>query len=55
MSRSTELRKRRIPKELEENTILVSFEVVNLYTNIPQELGLGAMEYFLDNYQTSLI
>lgn len=44
----------KIPKNINKETILVSFDVVNLYTSIPHELGLEAIEYWLDNYSTSL-
>ena len=43
-----------IPEEVNENTILVSMDVVNLYTSIPHELGLQAIEYWLDNFITTL-
>lgn len=43
-----------IPEEVDENTILVSFDVVSLYTNIPHDLGIQAIEYWLDNYNASL-
>ena len=29
-----------IPKTVQSNTLLVSFDIVNLYTNIPHELGI---------------
>lgn len=44
-----------IPNEVSDETLLVSFDVVNLYTNIPHELGLEALEYWLDNYTTELV
>lgn len=43
-----------IPNEISENTLLVSFDVVSLYTSIPHDLGLEAIGYWLDNYSTSL-
>ena len=43
-----------IPKEIDENSILVSFDVVNLYTNIPHDLGLTAIKYWLDNNRNSI-
>ena len=39
---------------LTEDTILVSFDVISLYTSIPHELGLKAIEHFLDNFPTTL-
>ena len=33
-----------------ENSKLVSFDVTRLYTSIPHELGLKAIEYWLDKY-----
>ena len=35
---------------LTTNSKLVSFDVTSLYTNIPHELGLKAIEYWLDKY-----
>ena len=32
---------------LPENTLLVTFDVESLYTNIPHEGGIEAMEHFL--------
>ena len=43
-----------IPKEVDKNTILVTFDVVNLYTSIPHDLGLESVKYWLENYSTSL-
>ena len=43
-----------LPDEVEEHILLVSFGVVSLYTSIPHELGLTAIEYWIDNYTTSL-
>ena len=44
-----------MPNEVTKETLLVSFDVVNLYTNIPHELGLEALEYWLDDYTTELV
>lgn len=35
-----------IPEQIDKNTLLVSFDVVGLYTNIPHDLGLIAIEYW---------
>ena len=37
-----------------EDTLLVTFDVVNLCTNIPQTFELGALDYWLENYSESL-
>ena len=37
-----------IPKQVHNNTKLVSFDIVNLYTNIPHNLGREAISYWLD-------
>ena len=37
-----------LPDEVEEHTLLVSFDVVSLYTSIPHDLGLTAIEYWID-------
>ena len=41
-----------LPDEVEEHTLLVSFDVVSLYTSIPHDLT--AIEYWIDNCTTSL-
>ena len=43
-----------LPDEIEAHTLLVSFDVVSLYTSIPHDLGLTAIEYWIDNYPISL-
>ena len=37
-----------------EDTLLVTFDVVNLYTNIPHTFGLKALENWLENHPESL-
>ena len=39
-----------IPKTLPSNTLLVSFDVVNFYTNITHELGIEAIKSWLSKY-----
>ena len=39
-----------IPKTVPSNTLLVSFDVVNLYTKIPHELGIEAINSWLSKY-----
>ncbi|CAG2221668.1 unnamed protein product [Mytilus edulis] len=39
-----------IPDRVPLDTILVSFDVISLYTNIPHELGLKAVQYWLEKY-----
>ena len=39
-----------IPKSVPSNTLLVSFDVVNLYTNIPHELGIEAITSWQSKY-----
>ena len=43
-----------IPNEVEETTILVTFDVVILYTSIPHDLGLDAIKFWLNHCKTSL-
>ena len=38
-----------IPTNVPDNTILTSFDVTSLYTNIPHDLGLEAVEYWIEN------
>ena len=44
----------KIPKDIQENTVLVSFDLVSLYASIPHDLGLEAINYWLENYVASL-
>ncbi|MCG7874810.1 MAG: GIY-YIG nuclease family protein [Candidatus Thiodiazotropha endolucinida] len=39
-----------IPKKVSENTRLISFDIVSLYSNIPHGLGLEAISFWLDRY-----
>lgn len=39
-----------VPSTVPEQTKLVSFDVVSLYTNIPHELGAEAISFWLDKY-----
>ena len=39
-----------IPKRISEDTILVSFDVTSLYTNISYELGVEAITFWLEKY-----
>ena len=39
---------KQIPSTVPENTILTSFDVQSLYTNIPHELGITAIKYWLN-------
>lgn len=43
-----------LPSRTPEHTILVSFDVVSLYSNIPHELGIKAIEYWLKKYPQKL-
>ena len=39
-----------LPNKVNDNAILVTFDVVNLYTNISCPLGLRALEYWIDKH-----
>ena len=39
-----------IPENIPQNTLLVSFDVVSLYTNISHEVGLKAINNWLTNH-----
>ena len=39
-----------IPENVNKNTLLVSFDVTNLYSNISHNLGLEAINYWLDKH-----
>ena len=43
-----------LPKTVPESAILVSFDVTSLYTNINHELGVKAMEYWINKQPESL-
>ncbi|CAC5415568.1 unnamed protein product [Mytilus coruscus] len=43
-----------LPNNVEENTIIVSFDVVSLYTNIPHKYGIEAINYWIEKYKTEL-
>ena len=40
-----------IPETVKPETILVSFDVTSLYTNIPHDLGIEAVNFWLEKYQ----
>ena len=42
-----------LPKAVPESTILVSFDVTSLYTNINHELGIKAMKYWINKHPGS--
>ena len=41
-----------IPEKVQENTLLVSFDVISLYTNIPHDLGLEAVQFWIEKFPT---
>ena len=41
-------------RENKWNTIFTTFDIVGRYPNIPQEHGLEAIEFWLDNFPESL-
>ena len=41
-------------RNVTDDTVLVTFDVCSLYTNIPHEFGLRAIEYFITNYRQSI-
>ena len=44
----------KLPTSRNPDTLLVSFDVVNLYTNIPHDLGIEAIEYWLRTFPQEL-
>ena len=44
----------KLPENIIESSILVSFDVVNLYPNIPHDLRLEAIKFWLDKYPDEL-
>ena len=43
-----------IPENVPKDTILVSFDIESLYSNIPHALGLEAVDYWLEKYPETL-
>ena len=39
-----------IPDTVTQNTLLISFDVTSLYTNIPHSLGIEAITHLMENY-----
>ena len=39
-----------LPEQVEEETLLASFDVKSLYSNIPHELGIEAIKYWLEKH-----
>ena len=42
------------PREIDEDIEIVTFDVISLYTSIPHEFSLEALDYFLTTYQEDL-
>ena len=43
-----------IPENVPKDTILASFDIESLYSNIPHALGLEAIDYWLEKYPETL-
>ena len=41
-------------RNVTDDTVLVTFDVCSLYTNVPHAFGLSAIEYFVSNYRQSI-
>ena len=39
-----------VPNEVNEEALLISYDVTSVYTNIPHELGIEAVKYWMDKY-----
>ena len=44
----------KLPENIDENSILVTFDVENLYSNIPHDLGLEAIDFWINKYPDEL-
>ena len=42
------------PSDVDEDTEIVTFDVISLYTSIPHEFGLETIDYFLTKYPEDL-
>ena len=45
---------KKCPRDVDENTEIVTFDIISLYTSISPEFGLEAIDYFLTKYQENL-
>ena len=43
-----------LPTTVSTNTILASFDIESLYSNIPHDLGIEAVNYWIDKYPGTL-
>ena len=43
-----------IPLKIDSNTLIVTFDITNLYSNIPHELGIKAISFWIDKYSEIL-
>ena len=43
-----------LPASVDKEAKLITFDVINLYSNIPHDLGLEAIEFWLQNSETSI-
>ena len=39
-----------MPLKIDSNTLIVTFGITNLYSNIPHELGIKAISFWIDKY-----
>lgn len=44
----------KLPQETNSDTILATFDVVSLYTNIPNDLGIKAINYWIEQFPSVL-
>ena len=45
---------RYLPSEIDTSSLLVTFDVVNLYSNIPHEFGIEALDYWITTYPNEI-
>jgi len=43
-----------LPKNVEAGSKLISFDIVSLYSNIPNDLGMDAIKYWLEKYRNNI-
>ena len=43
-----------IPNNVPAHTILVSFDVTSLYTNVPHDLGIDAVKFWIEKHPDAL-
>ena len=52
--KGTKYSPQKLPENIDENSILVTFDVENVFSNFPHNLGLEAIEFWINEYPDGL-